>query len=128
MMNDVRVLYQKLMDAKPLLEQALERGIGTHDFEDIKDAVMTGSMQLWTLDSTAAVTEIIQYPRFKAVVVVLAAGEMSELVEAIPELEEFSRIVGAQRILICGRLGWLRALKEHGFESAQAWAMKGVTS
>jgi len=128
MMSDIRSLYQKLMAARPLLESALANGIGAYSFADIKEAVMAGDMQLWTLDSSAAITEIVRYPQYTAVVIVLGAGNMDELRDAVPEVEEFARIVGAQRILVCGRLGWLRALKDKGFTSAQAWAVKEVSA
>lgn len=113
--------------ARPYLQAALDKMGNEYEFEDIKDQLMSGDKQLWLGKAFAAVTEIILYPRKKVVLVHLAGGDMQELIDTIPELEEFARIVEADGIEIVGRKGWSKILGNHGFSESAVHLYKGVS-
>lgn len=96
--------------ARRILAPAIEHG-GTHNERDVFDAVVSGAAQLWMRGDSAAVTEIVSYPRVKACRVWLAAGNLEDIREIERQIEEWARGVGCGRLEIIGRKGWLKKLK-----------------
>jgi hypothetical protein len=90
--------------AAPLIEQALEHAHGTHRLEDVMKGVLDGRLQLWVGKKSAAVTEVLSFPRLRALNVFLAAGEMSELSACLAGMEAWARGCGCERIMFSGRL------------------------
>ena len=63
-------------DAKALLEPALS---DTHTLDDVKEAIDAGRAELWPLNHSALVTEVVEYPQRKVLRVWLAGGNLHEL-------------------------------------------------
>jgi hypothetical protein len=100
----------------PLLDRALARGGRTHGLEDVRDMILRGEAQLWRTPRSAVVTLIEADPRERRLLVWLAAGDLAELREAaLDAVERFARAHGCRRILLVGRAGWERALRDKGF-------------
>ena len=97
------------------IEAALEYSGGTHNFDDVKQAIIEGRMQLWPAPNSAAVTEIVEYARKKVLHVFLAGGDMDEVVGGIESVVNWGRGQGCQSVAISGRKGWERILDKHGF-------------
>jgi len=95
----------------PWLAKALDLTGGTHTQRDILDGTLDGSFQLWPSENAAALTEIVSYPQMKTVRIFLAGGDLNELKETHEKIERWAlKTIGARRLEICGRDGWLRAL------------------
>ena len=98
--------------AAPMLQKALEHQ-DTHDLEDVKRALDEGAAQLWCGWKSCVVTEIVEYPKYKACRIWLAAGDKSELTERmLCDIEAWAKSASYCKIEIVGRRGWLRVLTD----------------
>jgi hypothetical protein len=127
------VIHQVPAQLVPDLWSAFEHHVDaacTHhpfiDAEDIEDILLAGNGQLFIhVDGSKvtgfAVMEVIQYPRRKVASVLAAGGDKGFLSAAIhellPELKKWGAQQGADTFAISGRPGWLRALRNHEFQS-----------
>jgi hypothetical protein len=100
---------------RPWIEDALQYCGGTHNFEDVADAVNRGDMQLWPADRGCLVTSIVVYPRRTLLHIFLAGGELDQLKEMQPAVIEWAKAQGCDGGTINGRLGWVRALRDMGW-------------
>lgn len=91
-----------------MLRPALAKG---QEWSEVVERIEQGQAQLWLGEQSAMVTEIVG----DAIHVWLGGGSLPELLEMRPLVEKAGREWGCKRATICGRLGWDRALKEHGF-------------
>ncbi len=114
--EQLQQLSKSFDDSAHYLQPAVDRGIGGMTLEDYKERVMLGDMQLWCNEGFAAVTEVINYPQSRVVVIHLAGGALEPLLGAAGELDQFARMVGATGIEIVGRKGWAKVLKEQGYQ------------
>jgi hypothetical protein len=89
---------------EPLLQQALVHARGTHEVEDVLKALAEDRLQLWVGEASVAVSEILSFPRLRALNVFLAAGKMSELRACLPGMEAYARGKGCSRLMFAGRL------------------------
>ena len=96
--------------ARRILAPAIEHG-GTHSERDVLDAIIAGQAQLWMHEASAAVTEIVSYPRLRACRVWLAAGDLDGIKEIERQVEGWARQNGCARLEIIGRKGWLKKLR-----------------
>jgi len=112
----------KIEQFRDHIEAALKFADDSHSFEDIKKAVEKGELQFWPGFSSVIITEIVQVPRYRALNLFLAGGNIPELRAMLPELEKFAGQVGADRIILNGRKGWLRSFLVH-----EGYAEKTVT-
>ncbi len=88
----------------------------THSIEDVEKMVADEYAQLWEGEKSAAVTEVIQFPRSKTLHLWLCGGDLKEITEVmLPKAEEFAREIGCDRMTTGGRPGWDRVMKRHGF-------------
>ena len=65
---------------------------------------------LWAGSKAAFVSEVRQYPQWKALNLWLAGGDLKSLLAAEPAIVEMARANDCKFIEIAGRRGWLRAL------------------
>lgn len=97
------------------IKPALER-VGTHAIEDVEKQIDDGEAMLWLGENSAAVTEILRYPRAKVFHVWLAGGDMDEITnQMLPKAEAFARVEGCTKMTMGGRNGWNRVMVKHGF-------------
>lgn len=91
------------------IEDALKYADDSHSFADIKAAVERGELQFWPGVHSVIITEVVEFPRYKALNLFLAGGKLWELDAMLPEVEKFAEVVGADRITLNGRKGWTRS-------------------
>ncbi len=100
------------------IEEALEYTGGTHDYDDVVAAVQTGQMQFWPAPLGCAVTEIVLYPKMKALHVFLAgADDMEQLLDMIESAVAWGREQGCTSMTIAGRQGWSKILSKLGWKT-----------
>jgi hypothetical protein len=106
----------------PLLDKALRFGGQTHTLDDVFNAIDRGTMQLWAGEKSVIVTEIQDYPQRRLLCLFLAAGNMQELQEMLPEVLDWARASGCSGAFLNGRLGWMRSFLRH-----EGWKVQSVT-
>lgn len=115
-MNVAEYAESEWQRVKPWIETALEYADGTHTIEDIADGIRSDRFQLWCGDNAAIVTEILEFPRLKAVNFFLIAGDLKELVEEMePEVVKWAKSFGCQRVIGVGRKGFERVFRSKGY-------------
>lgn len=108
----------------PWIEAALSEGAGTHTIDDVIEGLRSGDYQFWPGARSACVTEIIEYPRRKALCFWLAGGDLGDMMRNI---EPVARAWGEGQgcTLFFGnavyRPGWERALQRYGY--APGWVV-----
>lgn len=96
----------------PWLKDALDHAGGTHDKEHLWDMIEHGDAQLWPTPNAAMLTSIERYPTgLIALRGWLSGGDLKEIQEWEPVIAAWAKNAGCQRVIICGRRGWLRAFK-----------------
>ena len=114
--EDDTVFQEAWAQAEPLLQKALDRCCdGTWELEDVKLAVMQGRMQFWPMDGAALVTEILVFPRKKALNCWLCGGDLKELERVYPSLELFAQANGCYALYGAGRKGWTTYMTKFGW-------------
>ena len=114
--DDDTVFQQAWAQASPFLQKAIDRCCdGTWQIEDVKQAVMAGRMQFWPMKGAALVTEILEFPRKKALNCWLCGGNMKELERVLPSLEHFARANDCYALYGAGRKGWIRHMLQFGW-------------
>lgn len=101
---------------RPHIERALAHSGGTHSYEDVKEAIEQGLMQLWPVRGGCIVTEIIEFPRRRVLNVFLGGGDMAQLLDLHESVIAWARAQGCDAVRASGRWGWKRVLPEHGWE------------
>jgi hypothetical protein len=95
----------------PWIGAALEYSGGSHDLEDVKAAVERGEARLWGWPNSAVVTELQNWPRGRFLLIWLAGGALDELRDVmLPQVEDYGREQGCDRVYVIGRSGWAKAL------------------
>jgi len=100
---------------RPWIEAALEYSGGTHTFEDVKERILDGRLQLWPAERGCAVTEIVIYPQKKVLHVFLAGGEMGQIIDMIDSAVAWGKTQGCSGMTIAGRRGWEKVLAKYGY-------------
>lgn len=101
---------------RPWIEAAIEHSSGVISIEDVEAGIAKGTMQFWPGQRSAAVTEIAVYPRTKHLLVMLAGGDMEEIISMIPSFKFFGKAHGCEKLVEAGRAGWERVLKGRGWK------------
>lgn len=81
---------------------------------DVLQAVQRGAL-FWPGKNAAMVTEISNYGAERAISVLTAGGDMTELKQMALGVEAFGRLNGCTRAMIEGRKGWERSMKDDGY-------------
>jgi hypothetical protein len=98
------------------IEAALQYSGGTHSFDDVVALVHEGRLQYWPAPHSVIVTEIIQYPQYRALNFFLAGGQLPELEVMEPLILDWGRQQGCKVACLTGRKGW-----ERTFLTRQGW-------
>lgn len=93
---------------RPFIQKALDLAGNTHSFEDVQDAISKGQVQFWPGAHSAIITEIIEYPRRRALNFWLAGGNLAELEAIYLTAEAWGREQGCTVASTSGRPGWER--------------------
>ena len=103
---------------KEWLCPALDAGGNTHSFTDIITGVIKGDMQLWHGPKGAAVTLITDFPQKRVLHVLLAGGDMQQIIDFQDSAFTWGKAHGCTQLSLSGRAGWQRALKDHGWHTS----------
>ena len=117
---------KELARCRPWIEAALEYSGGTHNFDDVAEALESGKMQLWPAPKGCIVTEIVVYPRKKVLNVFLGAGELDQLMDMHKDVIAWSKAQGCVAVTITGRHGWKKPLTKHGWKPLHASYVKEI--
>lgn len=110
---------EDLMRCREWIQSALNKGENTHSFVDVVDGVMSGNMQLWSGENGCAVTEIVVYPNKKVLHVFLAGGKLEQITDMMDSAVEWGKAQGCDGMTLSGRKGWVKVLKDYGWEQQQ---------
>ena len=105
----------------PYLKPAIELA-GTHDEMDVFSMLANKSAYLLALNQSAGDLEIIEYPKYSACRIWLAGGDLEELMQDYPKMEQFAIANKCKKIEILGRKGWERMKKD--FENKAIFLVK----
>lgn len=95
------------------IEPALDRAGNTHGKEDLWQLIESGGAQLWTMPKAAIVTEVVTYPKFKALRFWLIGGDLEQVKMIEPTICVWGKSVGCTVGEGIGRRGWARV--NHGW-------------
>ncbi len=112
--EDFWVVWRKV---KPLLERALKRS-DEYSMSDVLHFTHTGTWQMWHGDHCVAFTRVANYPQHRALIIILAAGELEEIMDLEPLVAQWGRDQGCKYVEIYGRRGWSKALPGYDEQSA----------
>lgn len=120
------------------IEAALTYCYGTHTIEDVERQIVEGRLQFWPGERCAVVTEIVDYPRLRALNFFLVGGDptspdglrgagLTELLEKMePAIVEWAKELGCTRVAQTGRKGWGRVLAPLGYQTALSVMIKDL--
>jgi len=117
---------EAMLPYRKLLDSALEFSGGTHLFEDIVDAVADGRMHFWPAEKSCVVTEVICYPRARAIHIFLAAGDLAQIKDMDETFAQFGRALDAKYITLSGRKGWTKVLDDIGYKISHVSMFKEI--
>lgn len=103
------------MDWRAHIAEAL-KWQDTHDLADVERMINDGEAVLWLGENSAAVTEIIEYPKAKSLHLWLCGGDMDEITgHMLAKAESYAKEKGCTKMTTGGRKGWDRVMSKHGF-------------
>jgi len=92
---------------------ALHHVNGAIDEADIISVLATGRLQLWSTGDAAILTEVIEYPRLKAVRLCLIGGQLNGVKKLEQDVCDWARKLGCKRLEGAGREAWVKVV--HGY-------------
>ena len=107
------------------VKKATDYTYGRYREIDVLHECLMGKFNLWVVYREeeevdyigAAVTEVLQYPRKKALSVVFLSGD--DFSEWMPEIDkkfvDFAKVLECDFVEACGRAGWERKVKKLGW-------------
>ncbi len=122
-----------------LLDKAILRDTRDYEKEDIKEYLMAGTMDLWIGMKAdqgvvlAAVSQIVEYPRSKVMSLLYVAAEdhsiglwLDNCWRDNSPILKHAKEQGVTRIEGFARQGWMKFLKQKGFESNRVVITKDI--
>lgn len=98
------------------IDAALAYSENIYTLEEIDAAVRKGEMHFWPGKNSAAITEVSAYPRKRFLNVILAGGDLDELLAMIPAWKAWGKLLDCQELKVAGRMGWDRVLGRRGWK------------
>jgi hypothetical protein len=112
---------------KKWIAGALPYCYGTHTLEDVAAGIASGQFQFWPGERCAVVTEILEYPRLRALNFFLVGGDRKELVDRLePMIVAWAKAIGCARVAQAGRKGWSRVLEPKGYRPVLTMMLKEI--
>jgi len=102
----------------PQVRRALMAGEGSYNERDVLMACLSGHWQLWRFGEQGGeteaicITETVQFPRQRKLVVRYAAGSERHFTEWLDLVEQYARDQGCQVIEAYSRRGWIKKLPD----------------
>lgn len=103
-------------DWKPFIQSAIEREDLRYTLEEIEEGISNHAYQLWSGKESAIITQVLSSEGKNVLNILLCGGSMKELLDELPQLEQFAKFFNCCSIIGGGRKGWIKVLKKHGFK------------
>jgi tetrahydromethanopterin S-methyltransferase subunit G len=101
---------------KQLIAEALDYEVEASDIDEIEKNIESGNCQLWQSENSAIVTEGMNLQSGGIGVKVLAAaGDLTEIVGLLGNIEQEARASGVELLTTIGRKGWKQTAKKIGW-------------
>lgn len=108
-MSQLAPFMQDYLKAREYLLPSLPYCNGTHEEDDIILLTLKGRFKLWLGERSAALTEVVEFPRMKCLHIFLAGGDLGDMAESLkPKIEQYAEQQGCRRLTVTGRDGWQR--------------------
>ena len=104
-------------------EKALAYANNTHTVADVMDRVRENRAACWPNGDSVIVTEVIVFPRLRAVNYWIVSGTLRECAELQPDIDAWAIEQGCSLAIASGRMGWLGA---HRKPFGEKWRLRGV--
>lgn len=104
---------QEFKRLKPQIEDALSYNAGTQDLDDVKARLDDGRFSLWSSKDSVLIIESTQVGSKQFVNIVLGGGDLEQIKELVGQVEEKTKGLGFDGIMIIGRRGWGRVLSDY---------------
>ncbi len=101
------------------IRAALQRGVGTHTFEDVVKGLLSGDMRIHEAGEAFWIAALQTYPAVTIYHVFIAGGKLEDVKAAIPQMQDAAKAAGASKVTMTGRLGWKREFEPLGARSVQ---------
>ena len=89
-------------------EKALAQAGNTHTIADVMQRIEQNRACCWTNGDSVVVTEVLVYPRLRAVNYWLVSGNLQECASLQPDIDAWAVSEGCSVATATGRMGWLR--------------------
>jgi len=89
-------------------EKALAQAGNTHTIADVMQRIEQNKACCWTNGDSVVVTEVMVYPRLRAVNYWLVSGNLQECASLQPDIDAWAVSEGCSVATATGRMGWLR--------------------
>lgn len=139
-----------LIPLRPKIQLALDRAGNVMTIEDLYTFVLTGAVQLWIAPDDIDVhtsmvrtqhvpqrshptptacmfTELVHYPRVKAIRSMYTAGNMRDAMAMIPRMAQWALTQGCTRAEFAASPGWLRVAGGRHFMIQTAFCAAPLT-
>lgn len=108
-------------------EKSLEYGGNTHSVADVVQLVKDGRAQFWTNGDGNIVSEVLEFPQFRAINFWLLSGRLRDILALEDDVLSFARERGCTRAIAMGRLGWGRVSAATGWRHVGHHFAKSLT-
>jgi hypothetical protein len=98
------------------LARVLDRMGGTHTLNDILTRIADGRMQSHVVNNSWAITQVVDFPRAKALEVFAAVGDLDDLRILHDKILDFADEINASVVRAYGRKGWLPDAAARGWK------------
>lgn len=106
----------ELERCRPWIEAALERSGGHNAWDEIVGGLVSSRMQLWPAEQGCIITEIVVYPKTKALHIFLAGGKLDGILQMTENVKEWAKLQGCSFASFNGRFGWQKPLEKLGWK------------
>ena len=115
-------------EIKPQVDKALVHGCGDLTSHGLFLQCLGGAAQCWEAETGFVMTryEELQGKKRLAITTATSSDWFSEGPKALEFLEQFGRASGCTRVIVYGRKGWTRVLKQYGYEEPYITVMKEI--
>lgn len=113
-----RVLKNQLKSEYQTIEEQLTRycrEFPEYDVHLMLKEVLLCETVMWAGEKSFLIGSPVDYHNQRKFLLECAAGDLDEILSALPDIEKEAQAWGFSTLEICGRLGWDRVMKDYGF-------------
>lgn len=115
-LSKLQQLLAQLNKWRGHIMSALEHANNSHTFDDVVGMVLANRVMFFPYEDCFLIMEKVEYPRFSTFHCFLAGGDMEAVMDKQQVMSDFGRRLGCRYLSIAGREGWLRQLKDRGWQ------------